>query len=733
MVATKDQYPRAATPDRRVLRQLEAVEAAIEAGDERRAFDELDQGAGTFVELGFDLPLDRLEGVLRRLEQLDPEDAWVLYYLAWVWSTRRRHTLALVTLRRADQQFRIRWEADTVAGRRVRFLVKMAEGVILEREGVFAEARLAFEEAIDWSDGPGASRTRNEDEQRWVAHDPSGMFGFWLSALDLYQQNGLTFSASRAYHNLGTRLLDRGEPIPSRQFLEKAYELKLGGTNLISLANTLNSLGHTERHAGLVDRASRHLEEAIELAVQTQHDTTRSYAVNNLAEVRREQHRFKEALDLYQTSMDLKTAAENVFGLAYSYASRADLHLVAGDLAAARRDADEAVRLRVPSPDPLENARILSCQARAHLSAGDSPERVAERLEDLLPALSALDAKGELAIASWWLAAARLATEEHRQALDLLDSTLHLIGRYRLEHLLAPHVSLHPELLELGLGDPQSAEVAQNLSDLTQKAPPPSFSASAPPLRLRARLFGDLQLSLNGEDVPVWGWRSKKAVSLLAMLLHHRGDPVHREQAMEALWPEGDPERSSKNLNVALTATRRGLEQAHPEGSKCLRRQGAFYRIAPETIEWLDVSEFLDLTTEATTLASAGDLEGGERAANRALTLVGEEYLASEHYAEWASAERARHGELAADLATRSAEWLLDRDQVEEALTRAQAALSRQPLRERAWLVVMRAHLARGDRVAALSAYDDCARRFSDQLGVDPSAELRQLAAFLRR
>jgi DNA-binding SARP family transcriptional activator len=307
-----------------------------------------------------------------------------------------------------------------------------------------------------------------------------------------------------------------------------------------------------------------------------------------------------------------------------------------------------------------------------------------------------------------------------------------MVGRYRLEHVLAAHASLHPELLELGLADPETAETAQNLAALTRRGES-SFTVAAQPLRLRARLFGDLEVKLSGEPVPVWTWRSKKAVSLLALLLHHQGDPVHRDHAMEALWPEGDPERGSKNLNVALTATRRGLEQIHPDGSKCLRRQGSFYRIAPEVIEWLDVAEFLDLAGEATARAAAGDLEAAEQSAVRALDLAGEDYLASEPYTEWAVRERTRLSELSSDLSVRSAEWLLDLDRIDPALARARSALARQPLSERAWMVVMRSYLSRGDRVAALNAYDECVRQFAEQLSIDPSVELRNLAAFLRR
>ena len=98
-----------------------------------------------------------------------------------------------------------------------------------------------------------------------------------------------------------------------------------------------------------------HLAETIELAVRTDHDTTRGYALNNLAEVRWGPGRFEEGLVSMRDSLALKAFAEDVFGLAYSHASRADLHLVAGDPTAVRRDADEAVRLRFPARDPVEN------------------------------------------------------------------------------------------------------------------------------------------------------------------------------------------------------------------------------------------------------------------------------------------------------------------------------------------------------------------------------------------
>jgi SARP family transcriptional regulator, regulator of embCAB operon len=205
---------------------------------------------------------------------------------------------------------------------------------------------------------------------------------------------------------------------------------------------------------------------------------------------------------------------------------------------------------------------------------------------------------------------------------------------------------------------------------------------------VRARLFGELAFFLGEKQVPLWTWRSKKAVSLLALLVHHRGDPVHREQAMEALWPTGDPERARKNLNVALTTLRRGLEKVDPDGAVCIRRQGAFYRLAPELIDQVDVLEFLRLRDEAFHRADIGDLAAALAAAERARALVVSDYLTSELYAEWAIAEREHLRQLNLDLTLRQAEWLVELDRPAEAARSARDVLDADPVRKRAGAVL---------------------------------------------
>ncbi len=56
------------------------------------------------------------------------------------------------------------------------------------------------------------------------------------------------------------------------------------------------------------------------------------------------------------------------------------------------------------------------------------------------------------------------------------------------------------------------------------------------------------------------GWRLRKAaglVKLLALAPHHR---LHREQVIEALWPDLAPRSAANNLHQTLHAARRTLE-----------------------------------------------------------------------------------------------------------------------------------------------------------------------------
>jgi DNA-binding SARP family transcriptional activator len=63
----------------------------------------------------------------------------------------------------------------------------------------------------------------------------------------------------------------------------------------------------------------------------------------------------------------------------------------------------------------------------------------------------------------------------------------------------------------------------------------------------------------------------------------------------------------------------------------------------------------------------------------------------------------------------------------------AEVAVAREPLREPAALLLARALAEAGDTVAALRALDALRHRLSDEVGLEPSPEIRELETRLQR
>ena len=74
------------------------------------------------------------------------------------------------------------------------------------------------------------------------------------------------------------------------------------------------------------------------------------------------------------------------------------------------------------------------------------------------------------------------------------------------------------------------------------------------PAPLVIQTLGGFKVVRDGE--PVTNWPSKKARTLLKILIARRGRPVARDELMELLWPGEDPVKLPNRLSVALSALR---------------------------------------------------------------------------------------------------------------------------------------------------------------------------------
>ena len=69
-------------------------------------------------------------------------------------------------------------------------------------------------------------------------------------------------------------------------------------------------------------------------------------------------------------------------------------------------------------------------------------------------------------------------------------------------------------------------------------------------------------LEVRSADGELAGWSSRKARQLLMILVARRGQSIHREQLVELLWPDDDPDRTRNRLDVAVSTVRRALDPA---------------------------------------------------------------------------------------------------------------------------------------------------------------------------
>ena len=140
-------------------------------------------------------------------------------------------------------------------------------------------------------------------------------------------------------------------------------------------------------------------------------------------------------------------------------------------------------------------------------------------------------------------------------------------------------------------------------------------------------------MSVGHREVDESVWRLRKAASLLKLLALAPSHRMHREQAMDLLWPELSKQAASNNLRQTLHATRRALTSDPAEASRYLASEDDSLVLCPGGELWVDVDAFEEA---AATARRARD----PAAYGAAIELYSGELLSGDRYEEWAQSRR---------------------------------------------------------------------------------------------
>jgi predicted ATPase/DNA-binding SARP family transcriptional activator/DNA-binding CsgD family transcriptional regulator len=246
---------------------------------------------------------------------------------------------------------------------------------------------------------------------------------------------------------------------------------------------------------------------------------------------------------------------------------------------------------------------------------------------------------------------------------------------------------------------------------------PPTSQVGGAPETLRIWLLGGFRVSVRSRSIAEEEWHLRKAGSLLKVLTLSPGHRLHREQAMDLLWPDLAPKAALNNLRYALHVARRTLEPSAPAGaaSGYLHLRGESLLLSPTVSLWVDVEAFEEA---ATTARHAQD----PAALRAAIDLYAGELLPEDRYEPWTEERRAQLKELYLSLLLELAVHYEERNEFGEAIEVLGRVVAQDPTHEGAHVGLMRVYALLGKQREALGRYERLRDALLRELGSEPEA-----------
>ena len=240
------------------------------------------------------------------------------------------------------------------------------------------------------------------------------------------------------------------------------------------------------------------------------------------------------------------------------------------------------------------------------------------------------------------------------------------------------------------------------------------------------KLLGPLEILVDGQPRPL-GSPAEKAV--LAVLLLAAGRTVPRESLVDALWGEAPPNNPANAVQGRISRLRRALTDIGLS-DRLIVAHGPGYVAAVDPGQ-VDAHRFTSLIQQARAAAGDGPTAAGLYA--EALALWRGPALADFASQPWAMAEMTHLEELRLAAIEERISLELDRGRHSELVDELEQLATSNPLRERVHGQLMLALYRCGRQADALAAYRRLQQTLDDQLGLDPSTDLRDLEQAILR
>jgi DNA-binding SARP family transcriptional activator len=237
---------------------------------------------------------------------------------------------------------------------------------------------------------------------------------------------------------------------------------------------------------------------------------------------------------------------------------------------------------------------------------------------------------------------------------------------------------------------------------------------------LEFRILGPLEVEGDAGPIALGGQRQR---AVLAVLLLHAGRVVPTDRLVHELWGERPPATAASALQNAISQLRKAI------GPGTLQTRAPGYLLAVES-DQIDAGRF----EAAFAAARRAAPEERARLFRQALELWRGPPLAEFTFESFAQGEIHRLEELRLVALEQRIDADIESGRAGDVIAELEALVAEHPLRETQRKLLMLALYRAGRQAEALDAYQSARARLVDELGIEPSEELRRLhGAILRQ
>ncbi|NGO77020.1 AfsR/SARP family transcriptional regulator [Streptomyces sp. YC504] len=241
---------------------------------------------------------------------------------------------------------------------------------------------------------------------------------------------------------------------------------------------------------------------------------------------------------------------------------------------------------------------------------------------------------------------------------------------------------------------------------------------------MKVDLLGPVGAGSGSEPVEIGGVRLRM---LLARLALEGGRPVSADGLVDGLWGEQSPADAANALQALVSRLRKSLR-----GHAAVESVGGGYRLDVREAD-VDAHRFEQLAGAGRRALAAGRSAEAAHKLGTALALWRGPALADVLDAPFAAPVATRLDDLRAAAVEDRFDAEIREGRSADVLADLEAAGAQHPLSERIAGLRMRALAAVGRQSDALAAYEELRTRLGDELGVDPSADVKDVHLALLR